>query len=42
MYACTYETEGGFFEGVCVTSDTTAYFRDPPPSLNELTQVDTL
>jgi hypothetical protein len=31
MYACTRETGGGFFEGVCPPSNATANFRDPPP-----------
>jgi hypothetical protein len=31
MYACVHEISGGFFEGVCAPSNTTAYLRDPPP-----------
>jgi hypothetical protein len=30
MYACTYETEGGFFAVVRTPSNTTANFHDPP------------
>jgi hypothetical protein len=35
MYACNYETEGGFFEGVCASRETTTYFYDPPPPIRE-------
>jgi hypothetical protein len=31
MYACVHETGRGFFEGVCTTSNATAYSCDPPP-----------
>src|SRR5918992_4530760 len=34
MYACTYETGHGFFEGVCAPCKATAHFRDPPPPLD--------
>jgi hypothetical protein len=32
MYACVFETSVGFFEGVGVPCETTAYFGDPPPT----------
>jgi hypothetical protein len=32
MYACIYETGGGFCEGVCTPSNAIANFRDPPPT----------
>jgi hypothetical protein len=35
MYACTYETEGGFFAGVCTPSNVSAHSRDPPPNAKE-------
>ena len=31
MYACSYETGCGFFEGVCAPGNATAHLRDPPP-----------
>ena len=31
MYACTYETESGFFAGVCALSDQACISTDPPP-----------
>ena len=31
MYACTYETEGSFFAGVCALSDQARIPSDPPP-----------
>ena len=30
MYACAYETESGFFAGVCAPRNATAIFCDPP------------
>jgi hypothetical protein len=30
MYACIYETGGGFFEGVCALSDQACISSDPP------------
>jgi hypothetical protein len=34
MYASIPEIGGGFFEGVCALSNTTAIFHDPPPPRN--------
>src|SRR5215211_5469448 len=31
MYACTYETESGFFSGVCALSDQACISSYPPP-----------
>jgi hypothetical protein len=31
MYACAHEIGGGFFDGVCTSSNATAIFRDLPP-----------
>ena len=31
MYACTYETESGFFAGVCAVSDQACISSDPSP-----------
>jgi hypothetical protein len=31
MYACIREIGARFFEGVCIPSNATANFRDPPP-----------
>ena len=31
MYACTYETESGFFAGVRALSDQACISTDPPP-----------
>ncbi len=30
MYACTFKTWRGFFEGVCAPCNATAHFCDPP------------
>jgi hypothetical protein len=34
MYACTQETGGEFFVGVCTPSNATANFHDPPSPCN--------
>jgi hypothetical protein len=31
MYACTYETDSGFFEGVHALNDQVCISTDPPP-----------
>src|SRR5215208_434752 len=35
MYACIYETAGGFFERVCAPNDAPAHSYDPPPPTQE-------
>jgi len=34
MYACIPEMQRGFFEELCAPGNATAYFYDPPPSLD--------
>jgi hypothetical protein len=39
MYVCNHETGGGFFQGVCTPSTTTANLHDPPPTNSRINTI---